>query len=54
MVLLVLGALGVVLSSFVGLMGLLMFLMEEGDFFQKRAGVVLGLFAVPLPHGRRR
>jgi serine/threonine-protein kinase len=47
--LLVLGALGVVFSSFVGLMGVLMLLMGEGDLFQRRGGIVLGLFGGVFP-----
>jgi serine/threonine-protein kinase len=49
LVFLVLGALGVVFSSFVGLIGVVMYLMTDGDFFQKRAGVFLGFFGGLFP-----
>jgi tRNA A-37 threonylcarbamoyl transferase component Bud32 len=49
LVLLVLGALGVVFGSFVGLLGVFMLFMTDGGLWENRAGVVLGLFGGVFP-----
>jgi tRNA A-37 threonylcarbamoyl transferase component Bud32 len=46
---LIFGALGVVVSSFIGLMGLLMFVMDNGGLWERRTGVVLGIFGGFFP-----
>src|SRR5687767_14534056 len=46
---LILGGIGVIFASFVGLLGVLMVVMEEGGFWEMRAGIVIGVFGGFFP-----
>jgi Protein kinase domain len=49
LVLLVLGALGVVFASILGFIGVVMYAMTDGDLFQKRGGIFLTVFGAVFP-----
>lgn len=49
LIMFVIGGFGIVIGSFMAIMGLLMILLNEGDIVQNRAGVVLGFFLGVVP-----
>ena len=46
---LVFGAVGVVIGSFIGLMGIFLVVMDDGGLWERRSGVVLSIFGGFFP-----